>query len=67
VPLDKISARVEEVRFLNRTTAAVRYTTVLPSYSIPEIADRIGRVVLVNHTRGTSLHRPARGTTGRTP
>jgi hypothetical protein len=26
VPLDSISARVDEVRFLNRTSAAVRYT-----------------------------------------
>jgi hypothetical protein len=50
VPLDKITARVEEVRFLNRTTAAVRYTIVLPGYSIPEMTDRIGRVVLVDHT-----------------
>jgi hypothetical protein len=50
VPLDKITARVEEVRFLNRTTAAVRYTIVLPGYSIPEIPNRIGRVVLVDHT-----------------
>jgi hypothetical protein len=49
-PLDKITARVEEVRFLNRTTAAVRYTIVLPGYSIPEIPNRIGRVVLVDHT-----------------
>jgi hypothetical protein len=50
VPLDKITAQVDEVRFLNRTTAAVRYTIVLPGYSIPEMPDRIGRVVLVNHT-----------------
>ncbi len=50
VPLDQITARVEDVRFLNRTTAAVRYTIVLPGYSIPEIPDRIGRVVLVDHT-----------------
>jgi hypothetical protein len=49
-PLDKITARVEEVRFLNRTTAAVRYTIVLPGYSIPEIPNRIGRVVLVDGT-----------------
>jgi hypothetical protein len=50
VPLDKITARVDEVRFLNRTTATVRYTIVLPGYSIPEMPDRIGRVVLVDHT-----------------
>jgi hypothetical protein len=50
VPLDKITARVDEVRFLNRTTAAVRYTIVLPGYSIPEMPNRIGRVVLVDHT-----------------
>ena len=50
VPLDTITARVDEVRFLNRTTAAVRYTIVLPGYSIPEMPDRIGRVVLVDHT-----------------
>jgi hypothetical protein len=50
VPLDKITARVDEVRFLNRTTAAVRYTIVLPGYSIPEMPNRIGRVVFVNHT-----------------
>ena len=50
VPLDTITARVEEVRFLNRTTAAVRYTIVLPGYSISEMPDRIGRVVLVDHT-----------------
>jgi hypothetical protein len=50
VPLDKITARVDEVRFLNRTTAAVRYTIVLPGYSIPEMPNRIGRVVLVDRT-----------------
>ena len=50
VPLDKITAKVDEVRFLNRTTAAVRYTIVLPGYSIPEMPNRIGRVVLVGHT-----------------
>jgi hypothetical protein len=50
VPLDKVTARVDEVRFLNRTTAAVRYTIVLPGYSIPEFPNRIGRVVLVDHT-----------------
>jgi hypothetical protein len=50
VPLDKITAQVDEVRFLNRTTAAVRYTIVLPGYSIPEMPNRIGRVVLVDHT-----------------
>jgi hypothetical protein len=49
-PLDKITARVEEVKFLNRITAAVRYTIVLPGYSIPEIPNRIGRVVLVDGT-----------------
>ena len=50
VPLDKIDARVEEVRFLNRTTAAVRYTILLPGYSIPEFPNRIGRVVQVGDT-----------------
>jgi hypothetical protein len=50
VPLDRITARVEEVRFLNRKAAAVRYTIVLPGYSIPEIPNRIGRVILVDHT-----------------
>jgi hypothetical protein len=57
VPLNEISARVDEVRFLNRTTAAVRYTIVLPGYSIPEFPNRIGRAVLVRRTwkvtRGT--------------
>jgi hypothetical protein len=28
----------------------VRYTSVLPGYSIPEIPNRIGRVVLVDGT-----------------
>jgi hypothetical protein len=50
VPLDQITARVDEVRFLNRTAAAVRYTIVLPGYSIPEMPNRIGRVVLVDRT-----------------
>jgi hypothetical protein len=50
VPLDSITARVEEVRFLNRTTAAVRYTILIPGYSIPEFPDRIGRVVLDDGT-----------------
>jgi hypothetical protein len=50
LPIDQITARVEKVRFLNRTTAAVRYTIVLPGYSIPEIPDRIARVVLVDDT-----------------
>lgn len=50
VPLDKVTARVDEVRFLNRTTAAVRYTIVVPGYSIPEFPNRIGRVVLVDQT-----------------
>jgi hypothetical protein len=50
VPLDGITARVEEVRFLNRKTAAVRYTIVLPGYLIAEIPNRIGRVVLVDRT-----------------
>lgn len=49
-PLDQISARVEEVRFLNRRTAAVRYAIVLPGYSIPEFPNRIGRAVLVGDT-----------------
>jgi hypothetical protein len=50
VPLDKITARVDEIRFLNRETAAVRYTILLPGYSIPEFPDRIGRVVLDDGT-----------------
>jgi hypothetical protein len=50
VPLDKITARVEEVRFLNRTTAAVRYTILIPGYAIPKFSDRIGRVVLDDGT-----------------
>src|SRR5262249_26932961 len=50
VPLDKISDRVEEVRFLNRTTAAVCYTIILPGYRIREFSNRIGRVILVDHT-----------------
>jgi hypothetical protein len=49
-PLDDLSVRVEEVRFLNRRTAAVRYTIVLPGYSIPEFPNRIGRAVLVGDT-----------------
>jgi hypothetical protein len=49
-PLDELSARVEKVRFLNRKTAAVRYTIVLPGYSIPEFPNRIGRAVLVGRT-----------------
>ena len=50
VPLDKVTARVDEVRFLNRTTASVRYTIIVPGYSIPEFPNRIGRVILVDHT-----------------
>jgi hypothetical protein len=50
VPLDKITARVDEVRFLNPTTAGVRYTILLPDYFIPEMPNRIGRVVLVDGT-----------------
>jgi hypothetical protein len=49
-PLDEISVRVEEVRFLNQRTAAVRYAIVLPGYSIPEFPNRIGRAVLVGDT-----------------
>jgi hypothetical protein len=49
-PLDELSVRVEKVRFLNRKTAAVRYTIVLPGYSIPEFPNRIGRAVLVGRT-----------------
>jgi hypothetical protein len=49
-PLDELSVRVQEVRFLNRGTAAVRYTIVLPGYSIPEFPDRIGQAVLVGDT-----------------
>jgi hypothetical protein len=58
VPLESITARVDEVRFLNRTTAAVRYTILLPGYSIPSFPNRIGRVVLDDGTwkatRGTA-------------
>jgi hypothetical protein len=50
VPLDRITARVDEVLFLNRTSAAVRYTILLPGYSIPEFPNRIGRVVLDDGT-----------------
>ena len=52
MPLDKITARVDEVRFLNPTTAGVRYTytIVLPGYYIPEMPNRIGRVVLADST-----------------
>lgn len=46
VPLDQVSVRVEEVRFLNPATAAVRYTIVLPGYNIPEFPNRIGEAVL---------------------
>jgi hypothetical protein len=49
-PLDELRVRVEDVRFLNRTTAAVRYTIVLPGYSIPEFPNRIGQAVLVGGT-----------------
>jgi hypothetical protein len=48
VPLDKITARVDEVRFINPTTAAVRYTILIPGYSIPEFPNRIGQVVLAD-------------------
>src|SRR5262249_20682575 len=50
VPLDKITARVDEGQFLNPTTAGVRYTILLPGYYIPEMANRIGRVVLDHGT-----------------
>lgn len=49
-PLDDLRVRVERVRFLNRKTAAVRYTIVLPGYSIPEFPNRIGHAVLVRNT-----------------
>jgi hypothetical protein len=49
-PLDDLRVRVEEVRFLNRKMAAVRYTIVLPGYSIPEFPNRIGQAVLVDRT-----------------
>ncbi|MGQ0802981.1 MAG: hypothetical protein ACT4PI_03850 [Actinomycetota bacterium] len=59
-PLDEVSVRVEELRFLNRTTAAVRYTIVLPGYSIPEFPNRIGQAVLIDGvwkvTRETVCH-----------
>ncbi len=44
------TVRVDEVRFLNPTTAAVRYTILLPDYSIPEFPSRIGEAVLVDGT-----------------
>ena len=50
VPLEKITARVDEVRFLNPTTAAVRYTILIPDYPIPSFPNRVGRVVLVGDT-----------------
>jgi hypothetical protein len=49
-PLNELSVRIEQVRFLNRKTAAVRYTIVLPGYSIPEFPNRLGRAVLVGDT-----------------
>jgi hypothetical protein len=49
-PLDELTVRVEEVRFLNRRAAAVRYAIVLPGYSIPEFPNRTGRAVLVGDT-----------------
>jgi len=49
-PLDDLRVRVERVRFLNRKTAAVRYTIVLPGYSIPEFPNRIGHAVLAGNT-----------------
>jgi hypothetical protein len=49
-PLDELRVRVEEVRFLNRKMAAVRYTIVLPGYSIPEFPNRIGHAVLAGGT-----------------
>jgi hypothetical protein len=49
-PLDELSVRVDEVRFLNRQTAVARYTIVLPGYSIPEFPNRIGHAVLVGGT-----------------
>ncbi|MGH9015727.1 MAG: hypothetical protein ACRDZ1_17565 [Acidimicrobiia bacterium] len=65
VPLDQVSVRVEEVRFLNPTTAAVRYTIVLPGYSIPEFPNRICQAMLVDDTwkvtRDTVCHDLALG------
>jgi hypothetical protein len=49
-PLDELRVRVEEVRFLNQRAAAVRYTIVLPGYSIPEFPNRIGHAVLGDGT-----------------
>lgn len=59
------SVRVDEVRFLNPTTAAVRYTILLPDYSIPEFPNRIGEAVFVDGswkvTRETICHDLALG------
>jgi hypothetical protein len=59
------TVRVDDVRFLNPTTAAVRYTILLPDYSIPEFPNRVGRAVLVDGswkvTRDTICHDLALG------
>jgi hypothetical protein len=49
-PLDELRVRVDEIRFVNRKKAAVRYTIVLPGYYIPEFPNRIGHAVLVGQT-----------------
>jgi hypothetical protein len=46
--LEVVSVRVDEVRFLNATEAALYYDIVLPGYAIPEFPNRIGRAVLVD-------------------
>lgn len=45
---DVLSVLVQEVKFLNSTSAAVRYDILLPGYAIAEFPDRIGRAVLVD-------------------
>jgi hypothetical protein len=40
--------RVDEVRFLSPTEAAVRYAILLPGYSTPEFPNRTGRAVLID-------------------
>jgi hypothetical protein len=45
---ESLSVRVDEVRFLNPTTAAVRYDILTPRHNITEFSDRVGRAVLVD-------------------
>lgn len=62
------SVRIEELRFLNATEAAVRYTIVLPGYTTPEFPNRIGGAVLVDGvwkvTHETICHDLALGSGG---